>query len=284
MSTESPSKWFDDVKTVIVEPLKFKAKLAIGEDAYTSLRLKNAACEVWDAVGVATTVASIAKSSVVATTFFAPAGILATVGIGTVVTPIGWVIAASVITGGAWVGVTRYIKNNTSNRRVTVIPDFINTPMDVLALGLFDLMAPLALKFAIIDGSIHESERIFIRDYFVKEWGYDLAFVDDGMALIESRLPGFSIKEIAYALAEFKKGNPDCNYKEMTREILKFLRGIMESDGKIDEREEMAIERAENIFAEVGKINIMKNIQSGWGKLANSIGGLVSRKILPSKK
>lgn len=38
----------DDVEQVVAEPLHFKAKLAIGENAYTSLRTVNRLRELWD--------------------------------------------------------------------------------------------------------------------------------------------------------------------------------------------------------------------------------------------
>ena len=161
--------WFQDIETIVSEPLNFKSKLAIGEDAYTSLKLKNAVFEVWEVAGVAATAVVVAKSSVVATTFFAPSGLLAMIGIGTAVTPVGWVIAAGVVTGGAWVGITRYLKKASANR-VTVIPKFVNTPLDVLALGLFDLLAPLALKLAGVEGRIDDAGRKHIHDYFVNQW------------------------------------------------------------------------------------------------------------------
>ena len=147
MNAERQTDDFQYVDNIVGEPLKFKIKLAIGEDAFTSLKVKNAVVQAWDVAGVATTAAVVAKSSVVASTFFAPTGWLAVFGIGTAVTPIGWVVAAGVVTGGAWYGITRHLKKATASK-VTVIPKFINTPLDVLALGLFDLMAPLALRMA----------------------------------------------------------------------------------------------------------------------------------------
>jgi len=277
MSSKDSSEWFNDTKSVINEPLRFKEKLAIGEDAYTALRVKNTVIEAWDTLGVATTAVTVAKSTAVASTFFAPSGFLAAIGIGAAVTPLGWVIAAGVVSSGAWVGITRYIKNQ-SNSRVTVIPKYINTPMDVLAIGLFDLITPLALKIAIVDGNINESEKTFINNYFIMEWGYDPSFVKDGIALTESNLSSFSIKEIAYNLAEFQKSNPDCNFREMSKEILTFLEGIMKSDGKIDAREELAIENIERIFGKVSKINIKHNILAGWNQCLHSIGNIVRKK------
>ncbi|MCF6252259.1 MAG: TerB family tellurite resistance protein [Methylococcaceae bacterium] len=274
MSDQSQKDWFNNVESVVTESLKFKAKLAIGEDAYTSLKLKNAALEAWDTIGVATTAATVAKSSVIASTFFAPSGFLAWLGIGTAVTPIGWVIAAGLLTGGAWLGITHHLKN-ASTSRVTVIPNFINTPIDVLALGLFDLLAPLALKVANIDENIDETERKLINTYFVKEWGYDQRFVDEGLAFIEDKLSDFEINKLTIELAEFKMENPDCNYKAMSQDILEFLKDIMEADGRIDAREEMAIESVQKILKVSNLVLIGKKIKKTY---------LVSlNKILPNR-
>lgn len=246
------SDQFSDVKVVICEPLKFKLKLAIGEAAYRTLRLKNKVSDFWDVGGAIGTGAGVAKTAFVASTFFAPQGALALFGLGTAVTPVGWVVAAAVLSGGAFIGV-RSILRDASGSRVSVIPKFINTPIDVLAISLFDLIAPLALKIASVDGQVTEAERKWIKDYFVIEWGYDPLFIEVGCNLLEAKLEEFSIKEVAESFAEFSKTNPDCNYAEMTRDLLGFLNGVMEADGKIDEREEFAIEKIEAIFAETGR-------------------------------
>jgi len=283
MTSADSRQWFDDIETVIIEPLKFKAKLAIGEDAYTSLRVKNKAFEAWDAFGVGATAVTAAKSSAIASTFFAPSGLLAAIGIGTAVTPIGWVISAGVVSAGAWFGVSRYLKDKTSDR-VTVIPEFINTPLDILGLALFDFIAPLALKLAYVDGTIDQLEKEVISDYFVNEWGYDSVFVEKGITYTEKYLSEFLIKDVAKNLAEFKKANPDCNYSAMSQDILRFLNEIMEADGKIDEREEMAINLVGSIFSDVGKINIRKNIQSGINKITNTVGSILEKGDQGSKK
>jgi len=269
--------WFRDVEAIVSEPLSFKAKLAIGEDAYTSLKVKNAVVQVWDTAGVATTAAVVAKSSVVASTFFAPTGFLATLGIGTAVTPIGWVIAAGVITGGAWFGITRHLKKVAASR-VTVVPNFINTPLDVLALGLFDLLAPLAMKVAEVDGSIDESKRLLIRNYFVKEWGYDPNFVAAGTDYIESTLGELSIKQLARTLAEFASENRDCNFKLMSREILGFLRDIVDVDGQLDRQDEAAIGKIEVIFNSANKFSVRKKLRAGWVSIRTTTGRLLPRR------
>jgi uncharacterized tellurite resistance protein B-like protein len=198
--------------------------------------------------------------------------------IGLATTPVGWVIAAGVVTGGAWFGVTRFLKSSTEER-VTVIPEFINTPLDVLALGLFDLMAPLAMKVAAIDGEIHESERAAITRYFIKKWGYNSDFIEEAMAYTERHVDTHTVGGLANLLAEFKKKSPDCNYQKMTQATLDFLQEIVEADGVIDEREEMAIDRIRAIFEEAGQFSVKKTLSGvgGW------IRSKIKTGILPTK-
>jgi uncharacterized tellurite resistance protein B-like protein len=250
MTDKNQIEWFSKIDSIINDPLKFKIKLAIGENAYKELRIKKAAWEVWDISNVATGPVQIAA---LATTWF-----------GVSATPIGWLVLAGVLSSGAYIGITRYLKSKDQDR-VDVIPKFINTPLDVLALGLFDLLAPLALKVANVDGTIDKAERRAISDYFINEWGYDQSFVTEGIAFAEDKLAEFTIKELAQTLAEFKKINPDCNYSSMSKEIVSFLQAVIESDGRIDEREEMAIERINKIFYEVGQINFKEIAKDGYG-------------------
>ena len=277
MHDQAQQNWFENIETIVSEPLNFKAKLAIGEEAYTSLKVKNAVIQVWDVAGVATTAAVVAKSSVVATTFFAPSGLLAAIGIGTAVTPIGWVIAAGVVTGGTWLGITRHLKKISASK-VTVVPNFINTPLDVLALGLFDLLAPLALKVANAEGRIDDAKRLLIHHYFVKEWGYDTDFVDEGFRYIESNLSELSIKQLAQTIADFTNENPDCNFKQMSQEILGFLRNIVAAEGRVSQADEKAIQNIESIFNAANKFSVKKKIQTGWQSLRKNTGKLFSRK------
>ena len=244
--------WHDGIAEVISDPLRFKAKLRIGEDAYLTLRMTNRLRELWEAAGASGAAIVIAQSGTVASTFFAPTGTLAFLGIGTAVTPIGWVFGAGALAGAGWIVVACYIKDTTEGR-VTTIPEFINTPMDMLALGLFDTMAPLALKVASTDGVIDVAERKMIISYLVKEWGFNEAFIRKGMAFAESELPEFSIEDLAQSLAEYKKHNKDCNYKQMTRDFVTFLREVIEADGRVDEREEMEIKKVQMVFDDVAR-------------------------------
>ena len=273
---------FQGIDSIVAEPLKFKVKLAIGEDAYTSLRVKNAVVQVWDVAGVATTAAVVAKSSVVATAFFAPTGLLAAIGIGAAVTPIGWVVAAGVVSGGAWFGITRHLKKASASK-ITVVPNFINTPLDVLALGLFDLMVPLALSVAAADGRIDEARRQHIDDYFVGEWGYDANFVDAGIEHIEASLDDLSAREhsaldLAQTMAQFASQHRDCNFKMMAQETIDFLRRIMTLDGGLDPRDEQAIVEIENIFKSANRLSLRRKLRAGWAVVKYRLGRLLLRR------
>lgn len=263
-------KWFECIENVIEDELRFKAKLCIGEDAYTSTRIKKSVFEAWDIAGVAATGAQVASSAFVAQKFFAAPGLLAAIGIGTASTPIGWVIAASVLSGGAWLGITRYLKDD--DNKTTVIPNFINTPLDVLGLGLFDLMAPLTMKVAAVDGDIHQSEVDLIKKYFVRSWGYSEQFVDRGLEFVRLKLNDYDIKTSAATLGAFARDNPDCKANLMLADIRSFLRAVMEADGRIDEREEMAIERVEKVFAEEMRFSMSRTIEP-VGKAATKLVG-----------
>lgn len=254
MNSTQPEYVMNNVEQVIQDPLRFKLKLDIGEQAYTSLRLKSYLSDSVDAGYGAAAGMAVAQSSLVASTFFAKTGFLGALGIGAAVTPVGWAVAAGVAGAGLSVVLGKYFIRNSSSRAKT-IPEFINTPLDVLATGLFDMIAMLGIKLASIDGTIDYDEREFIKAYFVKEWGYDETFVAEGLTLIESKADEYSIKEISEQLARFKKENPDCNYKSMSNEIISFITGIAEADGIFDEREEMAIARVHQTFEDVNSFS-----------------------------
>ncbi|MAY85394.1 MAG: hypothetical protein CML02_01510 [Pseudooceanicola sp.] len=277
--------WFEGVDDIISDDLRFKAKLGIGEDAYTSLRIKKSVFEAWDVAGVAATGAQLAGSTLVAKSFFSGSSLLVALGIGTAATPIGWVVAASILSGGAWFGITRYLKDDGG--KTVVVPTFINTPIDVLGLALFDLMAPLAVKVSHIDGDIHESEINTIIENFSVRWGYSKDFVERGLNFVSQNIDNYEIKNVASTLALFARDNPDCNAKLMLGEMILFLREVMEADGRIDEREEMAIDRIERVFKDNLKFSIgrtMAPIGNAASWVATGVGSGVTTMIESIKK
>ena len=234
---------FEDVDSVIGNPYAFKNKLGIGEDAFESLRMKKNLGKMLraaDTVGAAGVGMLVAKSSLVAGAMFPATGLLGFLGLASAATPIGWVIAAGAASSLAYYGISRYFASGKDDK-IDVIPKWINTPMDVLAVGLFDFLAPLGLKVAFSDRIITEAERTCIHDYFVEEWGYSEEFVRDALIDVEKNIESFSIAELTNNLIKYKKENPDCNYEIMAEELKEFLERVLHSNGEIDDQGEIIV-------------------------------------------
>lgn len=261
---------FTDVERVIADSLRFKMKLGIGADAYTSMKVGKRLQELWDVGGVAMTGVSIAASRTVATAFFASGGWLSTFGIGTTaVTPVGWLIAAAIVSGGAYMGVTRLFRSYAGSR-VHTIPAFINTPIDLLGANLFDMMAMLGLKVVEFSGPVDQAERESIKSYFTEEWGFDRGYLDTALPVLEANSGKASLKTMAAELATFQRANPDCDHASMHHELVRFLRELATADGALDEKEELAIE----------KIDAILSMGNRWSP-ATGVGGAFRRGIAP---
>ena len=236
---------FDGVEQVVADSLRFKRKLSIGGNAYKSIRLGKSLQQIWDVGGVAATGGTFAASSAVASTFFTTAGFF---GIGaTAITPIGWIIAAAVGSGSAYYGVTRLFRRFGQDR-VESIPKFINTPIDLLGASLMDLLGALAIKVAAIDGNVDKSEIGCIQAYFVTEWGYDPLYTEKAIAVLAENSEQSRIADMTEAFASFLHSNPDCNFDAIEKELLTLLAQIAEADGKLDEREQLAIDKIEQLM------------------------------------
>jgi hypothetical protein len=221
-----------DVEQVVAEPLRFKAKLAIGENAYTSLRAANKMRELWDVLGAASTGAAVANSSLVAGTFFAPTGLLGALGIGTAATPIGWIAFAAIASGGACYGIYRLL-DQSKDTRIIEIPRYLNTPLDTLGLALFDLLAPMALRLAAVDGAVSTAKRQRLIEHLIDDWGLDIDFVTQALAAIETAAVQGSLEKMATEAASFLYANPDCNHEEIAKEYTEFLHEMLETDGAV---------------------------------------------------
>lgn len=239
---------FQSVERVIADPVRMKLKLGIGDEAFASLRVGNLLHKFWTVGGVAAGGIALAQTSTVAS-FFGASGFWGAIGLGTAATPIGWVVAAAIVSGGAYYGVMSLAKRYRGSR-VEEIPKFINTPIDLLGASLLDLMGTLAVKLAEIDGSHDDDERQVIREYFLHEWGYDPEYLDRALSVIEENSGKQSLPEAVMVLIKFASANPDCDLTSLKKAILGMLREIAEADGRLDERELWALEQVQKAFAD----------------------------------
>jgi hypothetical protein len=280
-ATNKQAVLFDatDVQQVVADTMRFKQQLWIGEEAFALLRAKKQLYTVYETAGAAATAASVASSSVVAGTFFAPTGVAAALGLATAATPVGWVVAAALVAGGGYYGVTRWFSDRTG-AFVDTIPKYINTPIDVLGAAIVELLGSLALRVAVIDGHLAPEERACIEEHLVKDWGFDPTYVIRALDVMISRTDQTRVKAMTRDLVQFQSGNPDCNAPAMQAELLKFLRELIAIDGVVDEREELALEAIERVIEDENRLTLSKMGEGliGVSKLASiAAGEAVSR-------
>lgn len=249
------------VEQVVAEPLRFKAKLAIGEDAYQSLRMVNRAREMWDVLGATAAGAAVAKSGLVASTFF----------VGSAATPIGWVAVAALASGGACYGMYRLL-SSSRGERVIEIPKYLNTPLDTLGLAMFDLIAPLSLRLAAVDGQVEPAERDHLTRHLVDEWGLNRAFVEQALVAIEPGLAGSSLEALATEGAGFLHLNPDCNHRAIAADLGQFLRAMLQAGGPLTVEETEALDTVVRLLA----VEPPSELSKAWSKtvdVATDVGG-----------
>jgi len=246
-------QFFSDEKEVlVVDPLRFKNRLGIGEKAYGSLRTRENLRTFVEALAVGGVASGAASSSVVAGAFFANTGLVATalssIGLGAAaVTPIGWVIASGVLFGGAYAAASRLLERSKETGLV-VVPKYINTPLDVLAVALVELMLPVSVRIANADGSICTRERESIRSFFVVEWGYNEGFISRKMADYETRIDEIAYEPLVASLNKYCDESRDCERRSIVSDFLSHLEDVVYADGIVDYQEGVELELLRNLL------------------------------------
>ncbi len=64
----------------------------------------------------------------------------------------------------------------------------------------------------------------------------------------------------------------------MSEEILVFLRGIVEVDGKVDKHKEAEIENIEAVFKSANRFSLKKSVRSGLRAIRKTVHRVYSRK------
>jgi uncharacterized tellurite resistance protein B-like protein len=183
----------------------------------------------------------VASSGTVAGTFFASTSWLGAIGLAPVAaTPIGWVLGAAVLTGGAYYGVMRAFG---AYRKALVddVPRFINAPIDALGAAIVDMLGAMALRVAVADGAICDTERTHIRDYFIDEWGIDEIYAHEALAVIEENLNKASLEQLVATFARFAHRQHDCKLDVLRQRLEELLTELVEADGSVTPEEFDAI-------------------------------------------
>lgn len=272
-----------DIDSVVAHDALFKAQLGIGEEAYTSLKIRNFFRRALRLSAATTGGGAVAASPLVATTFFPAGGILGLLGLGAAATPIGWVIAGAVGGGMTWVLIEKLL-DGMDDGKVEKVPKYINKPVDRLAIGIFGLIAPLGLHIASADNKVTSDEFHQLSAYFSDRWGYNPEFVQAGLLFYSESMSApariraelkkcgmehhahlireFNGEDYARSIATFVVDNKDCNREVMSKRIVGFLRELIRADNKVDPREEETLGRIETI--------LLEHNSSGFGRLWSS--------------
>lgn len=236
-----------DAEQIIAVPLAFKNKLRIEDKAYAWLGKREQLADFLLAGVGAGAGAGAASSAAIAGTFFAPTGIAAWLGLATAATPLGWVLASAVATGGSVLFLGKLLTDKASVAEV--VPHHINTPLDLLAQSLMELLGALAVRVATVDGELHPTELRAIGDVLHGEWGYDRDYITKAVASLAEQVSHKSVPAMVVQLQEFLEANPDCNRQAINADLMEFVREIVSADGIVRPEEEFALREIAEAFS-----------------------------------
>lgn len=231
-----------ELDAILADDWRFKESLGIGEETYQFLKQASNLERFLGVAGATAGGVYIASSAIVAETFFPSTGLFAALGLGaTAATPIGWVLAAGALTGGAYYGLSRLI-DAMRNKGTIRIPKYINTPLDVIADQLLGLMLPLSIWIAMSDDKeISDEERNSIGSYYADNWGYEQVFVERAIAgwvkRFDTEASTMTAKGLAKSLSEYCAGNKDCNKNHIMKFLVDHLNDLVEMEENQEYRE-----------------------------------------------
>lgn len=116
--------------------------------------------------------------------------------------------------------------------------------------GIFYLLAPIMFKLALLDGVFHPAEKDAIRDYFVKEMGYQSSQVDRSINELLVTIEKVSMDDLISSLSLYIDEHHDSATSANLKEgILVVLEQVVAADGKVDDQEEVQLTRIRNMFS-----------------------------------
>ena len=236
---------FKGIEKVLERPEKFMRKFEISEDPDSSSRKKKRAAKL---------IIEILNAAAMGQALI---GILATV------VPGGWIVVVGVVGALGHFGINRYASSDGEDR-IDVIPRWINSPLDVFAVVLFEFFAPLGFRVANLDGEVTEDEWKRIKNHFVSEWGYSPEFVQKALPGVECNLANLRVAELVTKLIAYQVGNPNYDYHVLSKELTSFLKEVIRADGELHD--------LEVIFIQWLEITLARGNPEFWDELHSAVG------------
>ncbi len=213
---------------IIADQLRFKANLGVPAKTWARLTSRERLSTYAEAMGVGTTVSTVASAAGIASTATSGAAVTTTasaaVTTAALTGPIGWAAAAGLAAGALYFRTASRLKTAPAPAGAMIIPESIQTPIELLAASLLALKLPIAIKFSQYGGS--EATQREITQYYTRRWGYSLSFVDasysNSIEIAETR----TYEELVLALHQFLAGNDDCDEERLANDLLGLLREL----------------------------------------------------------
>jgi|GEM_PF-964635 len=233
-----------DGPPIIDSPLQFKYKLDIGDEVYEYLTKAENFLAFSKTIVAGLGGGSIAGAAWLAT--LAPVAKFALL-FGMTSTPVGWMVGAGALS--AVLAYTLAKQENFLKKKTTItIPKHLNTPLDLLAQTVISLIMPAIVRLGLADGCLCEKEQETIRNYFVKEWGFNRDFVANAIHEQETMIAGFDYNEYRQLLIASTYSDNEIKYDVIKKEILNILIQIMNADDSVSPEEKREFELLNNII------------------------------------
>ena len=246
INSDLESFFSDDwhINKVVKNPEKFRKQLQIGSNAFKYLSKAENIGDFTQVIG-----AGVLAGGATSVVHIASLGVLGQIGlaIGAISTPVGWITFAGAAGIAATYGAKRLF-SSVKGEMVTEIPNFINTPLDVIGASICELILPILLKISYADGIFSKDERNTIESYFINKWGIDDLYIKSMIKEIEINISGFTFENLANTLKEVESTG-DCNFATMSKEILLISKEVLSCDGIIHESELLEISKLEQALS-----------------------------------
>ena len=232
-----------DIVKILDHPLLFKSKLNIGSEAFRYLSAaKNLSSFLEMASG------GIAAAGATAIAWYAGLGTFGKLALGAglfVTWPIEWIGLAGAGGLGAVFGGKKLL-NRAKKNCVDEVPKFINTPLDLLSISVFEILAPISVKIAKSDSEFCEEEIEYILNYFLNEWGYNRHFVERSILEMSQNADNISFDKLGKILTKVCQRAKDLKHDYVKTEIIRLARDVIAADGQIKLTEQNALKQLEN--------------------------------------
>jgi uncharacterized tellurite resistance protein B-like protein len=119
----------------------------------------------------------------------------------------------------------------------------------LVSIGMFSIVAPLALKIAEADGVVEQQELDCITKFFVVDKGYPEIYVKRGLSNISQSISNIDLNEVSISVRDFVHLRNDFTNDDIKR-VLKLLEEIVNADGIVHDEELKALGLVKHILGQ----------------------------------